>query len=141
MSGDNGKSREMIQDFFDNMGQNGDTDALMELLSPDVIVDTPFSPKGQPIHFEGIEQVRARFGGGRAAMKALEFFDLEILATEDPEKWVATCRSEGTHVDGRSYANSYCWIFRVRDGKIVWWCEYYDPQPVMEFVDDISIEV
>ena len=33
--------------------------------------------------------------------------------------------------NGSPYANRYCWIFRVRDGSIVWWCEYFDPQEVL----------
>ena len=56
---------------------------------------------------------------------------MEILATEDPERWVATCHSRGTMGNGRAYQNRYCWLFRIRDGKIVWWAEYFDPQEVL----------
>ena len=64
-------------------------------------------------------------------MPSLAFLDLEILATEDPERWVATCRSEGEAGSGLPYANTYCWLFRIRDGLIVWWAEYFDPQQVL----------
>ena len=125
------RSRDLVQAFFDRLGHQGDVEGWLGLLAADIVVDTPFSPTGDARRFEGIEAVERRFADARRRMTALEFLDLEILATEDPERWVATCRSEGRMGDGSPYANRYCWIFRVRDGSIVWWCEYFDPQEVL----------
>lgn len=132
-------ARRLIETFFDKLGGEGDTDALLALLSPEIRVETPFAPAGQPMHFRGKDEIRARFGGARGAMGTFEFYDIEILATEDSERWLATCRSRGRHTDGREYANTYCWIFRVRDGRILWWREYYDPQQVMPFLAEMSM--
>ncbi|MFA5525168.1 MAG: nuclear transport factor 2 family protein [Tissierellales bacterium] len=131
-------ARHIVSQFLENLGEAGDTEALVKLLSPQISVDTPYSPPGQPTHFEGIDEVAARFAGARSAMQLFRFLNIEILATEDPERWVATCDSEGQHIDGRSYANTYCWIFRIKDGQIHWWCEYYNPQPLMVFMDVIE---
>lgn len=106
-------------------------DGWLALLHRDITVDTPFSPAGDAVRFEGIEAVSRRFGDARRRMPALRFYDLDVLATEDPERWVVTCRSEGRMADGQPYANTYCWILRVRDGKVVWWAEYFDPQQVL----------
>jgi len=124
-------SRGLVQAFFDRLGHQGDVEGWLGLLAADIVVDTPFSPTGDARRFEGLEAVERRFADARRRMTALEFLDLEILATEDPERWVATCRSEGRMADGSAYANRYCWIFRIRDGSIVWWCEYFDPQEVL----------
>jgi ketosteroid isomerase-like protein len=118
------KGRKIVEQFFNKLGKEGDTEGFVSLVSPDVVVDTPFSPKGQPTKFKGRDEIRARFADARATMKNFEFIDTEILATEDPERWVATCKSRGNHLDGREYTNTYCWMFRISDNKIVWWCEY-----------------
>lgn len=134
------QGRAIVTSFLDRLGHENDVDGLMTLIAEDVVVDTPFSPAGLPTQFKGLAEVEARFGDARRPMPFFTFLDVEILATEDPERWVATCRSEGTQADGRGYANIYCWIFRVRAGKIDRWTEYYDPQKVMPFLDAIRID-
>ncbi|AMK19936.1 MULTISPECIES: nuclear transport factor 2 family protein [Sphingobium] len=132
--------RAIVQQFLDKLGHENDVDGLLELITPDVAVYTPFSPEGLPTRFNGRDEVDARFGDARRPMPYFTFLDVEILATEDPDRWVATCRSEGRQADGRNYANIYCWIFRLRDGKIAAWTEYYDPQKVMPFLDSITTD-
>ena len=124
-------SREIVEQFLWLLGGGDDVDGWLALLDPEITVDTPFSPKGDPVHFNGLEAVERRFADARRRMPALAFLDVEILATEDPERWVATCRSEGRMANSQPYQNRYCWILRVRNGRIVWWCEYFDPQEVM----------
>mgnify|MGYP000278568978 CR=1 FL=1 len=124
-------SKEIVEQFFHRLGAGDDVDGWLALLAPDVTVETPFSPTGDAVRFEGITTVEHRFADARRRMPALRFLDLEILATEDPERWLATCRSEGMMGNGMAYRNRYCWILRIRDGLVVWWCEYFDPQEVM----------
>jgi ketosteroid isomerase-like protein len=124
-------SRAIVEQFFHRLGSGNDVDGWLALLDADISVDTPFSPKGTEVHFAGIEAVERRFGDARRRMPELHFLDLEILATEDPQRWLATCRSEGRRGDGRAYRNIYCWLFRIVADKIVWWAEYFDPQEVM----------
>jgi len=131
-------SREIVQIFFDKLGHENDVDGLLDFIADDVVVETPFAPAGLQTRFEGKAEIDARFGDARRPMQFFHFLDLRIFATEDPEVWFATCASEGKQADGRSYANSYCWMFRVREGLIRWWREYYDPQPVMPFLENIS---
>ncbi len=123
--------RAIVEAFFHRLGDGNDIDGWLALLSDEIEVDTPFSPTGEPTRFEGREAVERRFADARRRMPALSFVDLEILATEDAERWVATCRSVGEMGNGTPYANTYCWILRIRGGRIVWWCEYFDPQQVL----------
>lgn len=124
MSGD-----DLVHAFFDHLG-SGDTTAWLELLTDDVVADTPFAPDGTPRRFEGIDEIRSRFADARERMQSLRFFDRTLLhTTEGPI--VATCQSEGVRGDGQRYENRYCWLFTMRDGHISGWVEYFDPQEVL----------
>jgi len=124
-------SREVVEQFFLRLGEAHDVDGWLALLDDEVVADTPFSPKGDPTRFSGKEAVERRFADARRRMPALRFYDQEILATEDPQRWLVTNQSEGTRGDGKPYANTYCWILHIRDGKVVWWAEYFDPQQLV----------
>jgi uncharacterized protein len=123
--------RSIVGAFFHRLGEGNDVDGWLDLLADEITVDTPLAPKGEPTRFEGKPAVESRFAGARRRMPVLTFYDLDILATEDHERWVATCRSEGVRTNGQAYQNRYCWILRIRDGKVVWWAEYFDPQEVL----------
>jgi ketosteroid isomerase-like protein len=120
-------ARAVVEAFFRTLGVDGDVDGWLALLADDVVVDTPFDPDPDRRHFEGIEAVARRFGDARRRMPALAFHDVEVLATEDPQRWVVPCTSTGTLADGSAYGNVYCWIVRVRDGRVAGWTEYFDP--------------
>jgi ketosteroid isomerase-like protein len=125
---DPSESRQIVQAFFERLGARNDVEGWLRLLSRDVAVDRPFVPEGEASRLVGIEQINARFGTTRSYMKSFDFMDLEVLATEDPERWLATCRSQGVLGDGRKYQNRYCLIFRIRSARIIGWTEYYDPR-------------
>jgi ketosteroid isomerase-like protein len=122
--------RAVVEAFFRTLGVDGDVDGWLALLSDDVSVDTPFDANPDGRRFEGKAAVERRFADARRRMRALTFHDLDVLATADAERWVVTCRSTGEMGDGSPYANAYCWILRVRDGRVVGWTEYFDPQQV-----------
>ena len=124
-------ARAVVTAFFDKLGTVGDLDGWHALLSDDVVVHTPFSPTGDATRFAGRAEIEARFGAARRRMPSLRFYDLEVLATEDPQRFVATCRSEGSMANGAAYANTYCWLFTVVEGRITAWTEYFDPQQVL----------
>ncbi|WP_428150723.1 nuclear transport factor 2 family protein [Brevundimonas sp.] len=47
--------------------------------------------------------------------------------------WAAVqCRGDAETVDSKRYDNSYCWIYRFRDGAIVELTEYMDTQLVID---------
>ena len=121
--------RALIESFFARLAA-GEIDTWIELLTPDVTVRTPFALEGGPAEFHGTDEVRRRFGDARQRMASLAFLDIVILATEDPEQWVVTCRSEGEMRPGVPYTNTYCWLFAVREDRIRAWTEYFDPQQV-----------
>lgn len=136
MSNEDG--RKVATAFLSKLGAEGDVDGWLDLLDDNAVSETPTAPEGLETRFEGRAVIAARFGAARRPMRFFTFENEQILATEDPELWVATCTSRGQQADGRHYSNTYCWLIRVRGGKVVWWREYYDPQKVMPFLENIS---
>ena len=123
-------SHALVRRFFDLLGA-GDVDAWLGLMTDDVAADTPFAPSGSPVRFDGIDEIARRFGDARRRMESLAFHDVDVLATEDPARFVATCRSTGSFPGGVPYANTYCWILTFTEGRISHWTEYFDPQAVL----------
>jgi ketosteroid isomerase-like protein len=52
--------------------------------------------------------------------------------TAEEDRVVAEFTSEGTLVNGDTYHNEYLFLFRVRDGRIAYVGEYFDPDVVRE---------
>jgi ketosteroid isomerase-like protein len=125
--------------FLKCLGERNDINRLMALISKDIVVSTPFAPDGQLTEFRGQDQVLQRFAGSRQSMKEFSFSNVDIIPTQRQGLVIATCRSSGQHVDGRPYSNEYCWLFQIEKGQITWWCEYYDPQKLMPFLNEIQI--
>ncbi|MCZ6708943.1 MAG: PhzA/PhzB family protein, partial [Gammaproteobacteria bacterium] len=109
------RDRNVISQFFALLG-DGHIDEWLMLLDKEVSVSTPLAEKGSQRSFQGIGEVNARFGDARKNLEALSFYDIDILATEDPARWVATCRSKGLFPGGIKYQNYYSWHFRVKEG-------------------------
>jgi len=52
--------------------------------------------------------------------------------TAEEDRVVAEFRSSGVLMDGDVYRNDYLFLFRVRDGKIAYVGEYFNPDSVRE---------
>lgn len=112
---------------------SGDTEAWLELLDDDIVIETPFAPVGEPTVFRGRAEVDARFGAARRRMRSLEFVDIDVESTRTTGRVLIRCSSRGRMGDGTDYANRYCWIIDTADEpeRIVAVTEYFDPQPVL----------
>jgi ketosteroid isomerase-like protein len=66
-----------------------------------------------------------------ASHRVLDLFpdglEIEIKGmTAEDDRVAIEAESHGRHVSGKTYANVYHFLMRVRDGKIVEWREYLD---------------
>lgn len=52
--------------------------------------------------------------------------------TAEEDRVVAEFTSEGTLVNGDAYRNEYLFLFRIRDGRIAYVGEYFNPDVVRE---------
>ena len=58
-------------------------------------------------------------------------FTIDAITAED-DRAVAEARSTATLIDGRPYANTYVFSFRIREGRIAWIAEHMNLAIVQE---------
>ena len=123
------ENRQIVIDFFGNISA-GDFDSAIALLSDSVswtlTGTTPLSGTYTPL-----TRVQEEFLGPFAGLVKDGHIEMNLLETiADGDRVVAllTGTSEGHYAP---YNNTYCHVFRVKDGKI---------QEVTEFCDTVMIE-
>ena len=101
-----------------------------DLLADDAVVEFPFAPPGRPSRFDG----RARFLDFARPQRAAfpvrfdDVRDVVVHDTADPEVIVVEYVMAGTlTTTGSQAAAPFISVLRVRDGKVVHWCEYQNP--------------
>ena len=119
-------NKRVIQTFFD-AANCGDMDSCFSQLADDVkwtnIGSTPFSGTyaGKDVLIEKL------LGPLFDRLKAGIFSTVDNIIAEGDFVVVQSCGSAETK-DGRPYNNTYCHVFRFRNGKIVEVMEYFDTE-------------
>jgi hypothetical protein len=104
-----------------------DIGAAVELLADDAVLEMPLAPPGLPERVEGKAAIRGFLTDSQFFSK-LEFHDVLVHRTSDPELVLVEYRSTGTfEATGSEYANRYALVFRAREGRIVLYREYFNP--------------
>lgn len=104
-----------------------DIPSAIELLADDAVLEMPLVPPGLPDRIEGKAAIGAFLDGSQVFSK-LDFHDVDVHATSDPELAVVEFRSTGTFdATGLDYANRYALVIRARAGRIVLYREYFNP--------------
>lgn len=115
----------------------GELDQWAALMDDNAVIETPFAPSWLPRRFEGRAAwdvtMRRWFG---ELFTRFEWIDLDLQAAADPEVVFGTGKSKGYAKDGRIYENEYCWIFRVRDGKMTEYREFFNALHVLKTFGD-----
>ena len=104
-----------------------------DLIDRDIVLEFPYASS------VGIQE---RYSGRAAAVsyiKALfsrfgvfEFLDLEILGTTDPSVFVSEYRANLTTPRGEPYVQRYINKVQVKDGKVVFMREFWDPKRTLD---------
>jgi ketosteroid isomerase-like protein len=106
-------------------------DAWPELVAEDVAMRFPFAPPGIPTECRGravcLEIIRAFFAG----IERFAWRDVSVHAAREPDLVFVTARSEATLHNGRAYANEYCLVIRLREGRLSEYREYFNPLPAI----------
>ncbi|CAN5392284.1 hypothetical protein BH10PSE12_BH10PSE12_13290 [soil metagenome] len=110
----------------------GDFDAWPDLADEALVMHVPFSPPGLFTECVGRDACIEMTRGFWAAMQSFAWHDIDIHASDDPGMIFGTARSEAMTVTGQAYTNRYCFIAKVRDGRVYDYTEYFNPLPVME---------
>jgi ketosteroid isomerase-like protein len=106
-----------------------DIDAARKLLDEDLLLELPFRGDGGPRVMRGKDALRF-VGAMPALFSQLPFHDVVVHGALPSGAVVAEYKSDGITHGGRPYRNAYVALFRVTDGKIAEWREYFDPNVV-----------
>lgn len=108
---------------------NRDTDGFVDLFAPDGAIELPFAGPDLPARLDGQQAIRDF--SNRAAASPLRIDDLQTVAlhhTSDPEVVIVELLSQVTlAMTGRSLAVRSIQVFRIRDGKILLFRDYFNP--------------
>ncbi len=97
--------------------------------APDVVIEAPFAPPGQPRRYEGAAEFAEATRGAREALPVRfeTFRYTAVHQTTDPEVTVLEYELGGTVLTtGRQASAPFVAVMRVRNGRIVLWREYQD---------------
>jgi len=112
----------------------GPAEAWEGKASEDLVIRLPYAPPGVTPEVRGFAAARDMLSHHWAGKQRFDWLDVVIRATEDPELFVTTARSDVLMQSGAPYGNDYVMFTRVRDGKVVEHAEYFNPLPVLEML-------
>jgi uncharacterized protein len=118
---------------------NQDSEGFVGLFAPDGVIELPFAGPDLPARFEGQQAIRDFASRTTAAaFAALRIDDLEAVAvhhTDDPEVIIVELVTRGTLAStGCAFAATSIQVFRIRDGKILLFRDYFNPRGTGELL-------
>lgn len=124
---DTATTRQVVEDYYAALRTN-DRARLLELLDPDCAWTPPASAPIEPLR--GGEAIAVAFGAKivKETFDLAKPFNLEVrrMVVEGPVAVVQQRLQATAKATGSAYDNQYCWIYEVRDGRIVNIEEYAD---------------
>ena len=104
-----------------------------ELCADDVVAEFPFAPEGTQNRFEGKEAFYAYLKDYPSFINVKSLPTLKVYATDDPDFAIAEWSVSGEVLaSGNPYEMSYATFITFRDGLIVNYREYWNPQVFMK---------
>lgn len=99
---------------------------LRNIFTTDAKQLNPYVPEGFPKEYVGSEGIYKQYSGLPKLFSGMRF-PRKIMATEDPNVFFVTFKGEIDIREGGTYQNDYIGIFKLRDGKIYEYTEYFNP--------------
>jgi ketosteroid isomerase-like protein len=121
----------VIDELFARIGR-GAYGALEELFTEDVVQAVPYHPVMSEARLVGRERVADFIAKAfELRFKQIRFEVVAVHPAREAGLYFVEYRSEGTmRANDAPYRNKYIAIFRIREGKIAYWKEYYDPSQI-----------
>ncbi|NER80484.1 MAG: hypothetical protein F6K42_13085 [Leptolyngbya sp. SIO1D8] len=122
------QTEQAVRDFLTSL-ETKDMDAFAAVWAEDAVQDMPFSPEGFPKRVEGRENLIQHYAAWPRISGNANFTDeLVLYPMADPTLVFAEWRGVVDILPtDRLYEQQYGGLFRVVDGKIQLFREYYDP--------------
>lgn len=111
---------------------NKDVEGVIGLFADDAVIEFPFAPDGFPSRLEGKEAV-TNYIKDHPFFEFRAFPDLQIQPMLDPDSVLAEYRSDADiTLTGQPYDQTYISFLKMKDGKIVFYREYWNPTVMIE---------
>jgi ketosteroid isomerase-like protein len=106
-----------------------DVEAALELVTDDLVLELPFRADGGSRRLEG-DDARRFMRALPRLFTQMRFSDVVVHGQLPSGLIVAEYTSNGMTIAGSAYPNVYVGFFRMRQGRIAGWREYFDPNVV-----------
>src|SRR5260370_26373953 len=124
-------NRELIVTLYRHF-ENKDIAAVSELVAEDIVMDLPYSPEGYPKQLIGKKDFMHHMESGLAAYAKVKFINMHFWDMADPGFIAVQFQGETELPGGSRYCNDYFCMFEIREGKLRFWLEYYNPLVALE---------
>ncbi|HWV71417.1 MAG TPA: nuclear transport factor 2 family protein [Pseudosphingobacterium sp.] len=119
------RNRQVVERFFLTM-EAQDFEVIKEIFAPEGKQLMPYAPEGYQKSVNGLEAVYKQFSELPSRFSYFRY-PRRLYTTDDPNLIFAKFTGEiGLH-DGSVYANNYVGTFKMEDGKILEYAEYFNP--------------
>jgi ketosteroid isomerase-like protein len=117
----------VLKEIFASIS-SGNFDGMLDHTAEDLTFELPYGPEGFPPSFD-----RASFDSmQKYTFKLFSKFSIGLVDHHpclDPDMVIAEYASEAEVAkSGKPYKNRYIGVFRFRDGKVVGWKEFHNPE-------------
>lgn len=117
-------NRALLAEAFARL-ETGDPSAFLPLFAEDISWKVMGSSAWSK-EVSGLARVEAELMGPLFARFTGPYRNFADLVLADGDHVVVEARGDAETVDGKHYANSYCFVFRMAEGRIVEVREYMD---------------
>ncbi|PTA43156.1 nuclear transport factor 2 family protein [Micromonospora sp. RP3T] len=113
-----------------------DMAGFIELFASDGVMEFPFAPAGQPNRLAGRAELHDYLIDYPNILDIREFTDVTVHETVDPAVVVTEFTAAGVVVaTGRPYQLRYIAVLTGRDGHLVHYRDYWNPQAAQELLN------
>jgi uncharacterized protein len=113
-----------------------DTDGFVSLFAADGVIELPFAADGLPAKLSGQQAIREFSQRAEAApMRIDDLQEVAVHQTGDPEVVIVELDATVTLTStGKRAVTRSIQVFRIRDGKIVLFRDYFNPAGLAELL-------
>lgn len=119
------KNKEVVDSFFIAL-ETQHFEILKEIFAENGRQLNPYVPEGFPASFDGAEGIFKQYSSLPQLFGQMKF-PRTLFATEDPQFIFVKFRGIIEIRAGGTYENDYLGTFRLEEGKIVEYTEYFNP--------------
>lgn len=124
----------VVEEFFAAL-EAMDVERFLAVWAEDGVQVMPFSPPGFPQRLEGREAIRNQYRSLPENYRSMRF-PREIVAMEDPDRFLVRYTGEIELKSGGRYDNTYVGLMTLRDGRVTEFVEYFNPLVLQQAFGD-----